>query len=157
MNLGIAAIQASALLGGKAPTVASVSPVNPRGGQPLSWSGLGQNAVGASVALPVCNQIRLTAGAGSVFGTDGVGVVQVTPDNVNWQSVAAITDPVLPGVALPSASSGSFGGLAVTPIAGGVSLSVLSDPQPLYARVIVQGGDGSTAISISGTAGIGAL
>jgi hypothetical protein len=157
MNLGIQVIQASALLAGRAPSLTAANTANPRNGQPISWNSLAAGAASASIGPLSWSQARFTASASSVFGTEGAALIQASFDGATWFAVAAITDAVAPGVALPGASFGSFGGLSVTPVSGGIVLSATADQPPPYLRCLIQNGDGSSAISIVGSIGTGAL
>lgn len=145
MGLALAPSQAEASASGVAPTATAVSPVAPPfNGQPLSWS-LKAGAAGTAVGPVPFRQARLTASG--VFGSLGGVLVQVSADNVNWVTVAGMSDAVSPGAVL-----GGAPGLQVTPIAGGVVVSV-TDPTAnsfRYVRTTVQGGDGATAINVAG-------
>jgi hypothetical protein len=157
MALGITPIGAALSARGVAPTATSVSPVLPRGGLPADWNALAAGAASSAVGPLGWSQARFTALASSVFGVGGAAQIQVSYDNATWLSVAAITDSVAAGVALPGASFGAFGGVAVSPVAGGVVLSATADQPPPYLRCLIAGGDGSTSIGIAGNVGVGAL
>lgn len=146
MGLGIAPVQAEAAIGGLAATATAVSPAAPAfGGLPLSWSALGANAAGASVGPFALRQARLTASG--VFGSFGAVLIQGSADGVTWASLAAMSDAVSPGAAL-----GASPGVKVTPIAGGVVVSVTdsSASELRYLRPLVQGGDAQTALNVLG-------
>lgn len=146
MGLALAPVQAEAALAGLAAAATAVSPAAPAfGGLPLSWSALGANAAGASVGPFSLRQARFTAGG--VFGSFGAVLIQASADNATWVTLAAMSDAVSPGAVLAAAP-----GLKVTPIAGGVVLSV-TDPSATalrYLRPIVANGDAATALNVLG-------
>jgi len=145
MGLGISPPQNLVAVGGVAPTLAGTAGAPAFGGQPLSWSALKAGAAGASASVGAFAQARLLASG--AFGSYGAALIQASPDNVNWTTLGAMTDAASPGVVLAGTP-----GLRVTPIAGGVVLSV-TDPQQnsfRYLRAAVQGGDGETAVNVSG-------
>jgi hypothetical protein len=145
-GLAVAPAQAEAAVNGILPTATAVSPVAPPfNGQPLSWSALKASGAGAAVGPLAFRQARLTA-AGT-FGSNGSALIQVSADNVNWSTVAAMTDAISPGAVL-----GAAPGMQAAPIPGGVVLSVTdASANPYrYLRPAVQGGDPATSIAVTG-------
>lgn len=145
MGLAIG-VGGGATLSGIAATVAAVSPIAPAfGGMPLSWSALGAAAAGAAVGPLPFSQARITVSG--TFGLRGAALIEASPDNVNWTILAGMTDSVSPGAVL-----GEAPGLRVTPIGGGVVVSV-TDPTAnslRYLRPVVQNGDGATSLNVTG-------
>lgn len=146
MGLAIAPVSADPALAGLAPTATAVAPVPPAfNGLPLSWLALGQGTAGAAFGPIGFTQVRLTVSG--AFGAEGAVLIQASPDNVNWTTLAGMTSAVSSGAQL-----GEAAGLRVTPIAGGVVLSI-TDPsaQALrYLRPLVQNGDNTTALNVVG-------
>ena len=149
LGLAISPVGGASALAGVAPTLTAASTAPSRDGRPLSWSGLGQGANGASVGPFPWTAARFAASG--VFGGNASLLVQTSPDGVNWNSVAAIPSAGGAGVALPSASGGSWGGVRIESFPGGVLVSATPDAPPAYLRVAVAGGDGSTSIAVTGT------
>jgi len=145
MGLALAPLGAVATLTGRAPTVAGGAAVGPGA---VAWSGLGQNAIGAATRGG-WRQARLTA-TGSL-GTGGALVIQASNDNVTWINVAALADLVLPQPAAALYSGGVYDGPSISAPGNGVLVLSNGDVAPIaFLRPAIVGGDGSTAVSITG-------
>jgi len=147
LGLAVAPVGAAATIAGVAPTLtdANVAPA----GFPSSWSGLGAGAVGGAVGPLPWQQIRVQV-AGT-FGSGAALVVQGSADGVNWTNLAAVGGANSPGSALPTAFANSpYGGVTVSPLAGGVVLSAREDRRFPFLRPAVVGGDGSTSLNLTG-------
>jgi hypothetical protein len=144
MALTIAAPQGGFALAGRTPALVAVNSVNPPCGLPVSWSGLGRGAAGAATPPLPWTQARFAVSG--TFGSYGGLQIQGSPDGVNWTPLAAVNDPAVPGSALYK-----DGGLAITALPNGVLvLGVTMDTGFPYLRPVVQGGDGTTSLNVTG-------
>jgi hypothetical protein len=148
MALGITPLQGVLAGAGKAPSLTAANVVNPAAGLPLSWSGLGQGAVGATVGPYGWQQVRVSVSG--TLGSYGQLVFYGSSDAVNWVGLGGVNDLVLPGFSLPS--SGPFGGPFIdAPGNGLIVISANDVGRFAYLRPVVLGGDGSTNLNIQGT------
>lgn len=149
MGLAIAPVQSEAAIAGIGATTTAASSAAPAfNGMPVSWA-LKAGGAGPAVGPLAFRQVRLTASG--TWGSFGSALIQVSPDNVNWTTLAAISDPVSPGAVV-----GEAPGLCVTPIAGGVVVSVTDATANSirYLRPVAQNGDAQTAINVTGNVSI---
>jgi hypothetical protein len=144
LGLGISPLGAAVKAAGVAPVVAGGAGV---GVGAVAWS-LGAGAVGAATPAG-WRQARLTVSG--VLGTGASVIVQGSNDGISWTNLAGLADLVLPQPRAALYSAGVFDGPAAYAPGGGVLVLSNSDLSPFtYLRPTVQGGDGSTAVSITG-------
>lgn len=138
-GFGIAPFGAAVKAAGVAPTVSggAASPT-------VSWPSLAAGAVGAVFGpLPWLGARFTVTGT---FGTGGALVLQGSNAPTGpWVNLAAVNDPVLPGAGLIADA-----GLQVVALPNGVLVLGVTMTQFLFVRPIVQGGDASTALAVSG-------
>jgi hypothetical protein len=154
MGLALAPAQAIATATGVAPSLTAANTLNPGTGLPVSWSGLAAGAAGAATPPMAWRQAKFQVSG--VFGAAGSLLIQGSPDGINWTALAGVSGPASADVTQATVNRALTGGngLQVIQLPGTttvvISITDWIGPGFPFLRAAVQGGDGTTSLSVTG-------